>query len=414
MKGGRNMTYHRRAAEALIQKISQQFPVLLLTGPRQVGKTTLLNYLFEQHYRLVTLDDPLLRQQIKQDPLLFFQNFSGEKLLIDEVQYCPELFPYLKMEADRRKEAGQCILTGSQAFVLMKDVSESLAGRIAILNLQGVSLREQAGLEFSQAFLPSPEYVLAREEALRPYTDLWPKIHRGTMPRLVFNAEVDWTIYYSSYVQSYIERDVRSLTQVGDQNLFLQFMVALAARSGELLNYQSLAKDLGLSSITVKRWISILESSQIIYLLRPYANNHLKRAIKTPKIYFMDTGLLAYLTGWPNPETLMRGAQAGNIFETFLISEIVKSYLNAGIVRPPLFFYRDRDGKEIDLLIEQGEKIYPIKIKATARPNAKMSANFSVLKALKDHELQQGTILCQYPRKLLLSENTLALPIDYI
>ena len=191
-------------------------------------------------------------------------------------------------------------------------------------------------------------------------------------------------------------------------------MIALAARSGELLNYHSIAKDLAVCSDTIKRWLSILETSQIIYLLRPYSNNRLKWAIKTPKVYFMDTGLLAYLTAWTSPETLMRGAQAGSIFETFIISEIVKSYLNAGIVRPSLFFYRDRDGKEIDLIIEVEDQIYPIEIKLSAKPNAKMASHFRVLDQVRDRNILRGTILCQYPNKLFLSEDSLALPVHYI
>lgn len=408
------MKYYNRTIETLVKKISQQFPIVLITGPRQVGKSTLLKHLFQSEYQLVSLDDPLLQNQIAQDPMLFMQNYASQKLIIDEVQYNPELFPYLKMSVDQQHDNGKFILTGSQSFVLMNHVTESLAGRVAILNLQGTSLREQVEIDFNLPFLPKDDYLEARETKLVKYQNLWEKIHRGYLPRLVFNPEVDWRIYYESYLQSYIERDIRSLTQVGDERLFLRFMIALAARSGELLNYQSMAKDLGVSIDTIKRWVSILEASHIIYLLRPYSNNHLKRAIKTPKVYFLDTGLLAYLTGWPNALTMMRGAQSGNIFETFILSDILKSYLNAGIVRPPLYFYRDRDGKEIDLLIENGEDIYPIEIKASANPTLKMAQNFSVLNKIKDRDIKRGTILCQYPNKILLSEDVIALPIEYI
>ena len=409
----KKMKYYRRSIEQVINEYKEQFPILLLTGPRQVGKSTLFKELFRTEYKYFSLDDPILKEQIVNDPRLFLKN-NPEKLIIDEVQYAPSIFPYLKMKVDENREDGMYLMTGSQAFVLMKNVSETLAGRVGILELQGISLREQFDIEFNSPFIPNDEYIAEREKKITEYTNLWQRIHRGYMPELIFNDRKKWEFFYSSYVQTYIERDVRDLINISDESKFLKFMISLASRSGELLNYGAVANEVGISNETVKRWVSVLRTSRIIYLLEPYFNNHLKRVIKTPKIYFMDIGLLAYLTKWPTPETLANGAKAGNIFETFIISEIVKSYLNAGIINPPLYFYRDKDKKEIDLIIEEAEKIYPIEIKMSASPNKEMAKNFSVLKRKIDKEIGTGIIICQYDNKVYLSEDILVLPVEYI
>ena len=407
------MKYYRRSIEQVINEYKEQFPILLLTGPRQVGKSTLFKELFREEYKYFSLDDPILKEQLISDPRLFLKN-NPEKLIIDEVQYAPSIFPYLKMKVDENREDGMYLMTGSQAFVLMKNVSETLAGRVGILELQGISLREQFDIEFNKPFIPNEEYISEREKNITEYTDLWQRIHRGYMPELVFNDKKKWEFFYSSYVQTYIERDVRDLINISDESKFLKFMISLASRSGELLNYGAVANEVGVSNETVKRWVSVLRTSRIIYLMEPYFNNHLKRVIKTPKIYFMDVGLLAYLTKWPTPETLANGAKAGNIFETFVVSEIIKSYLNAGIINPPIYFYRDKDKKEIDLIIEEAEKIYPIEIKMSASPDKEMAKNFSVLKGKIDKEIGTGIIICQYDNKVYLSEDILVLPIEYI
>ena len=407
------MKYHRRSIEQIISEYKEQFPILLLTGPRQVGKSTLFKELFREEYKYFSLDDPILKEQIINDPRLFLKN-NPEKLIIDEIQYAPSIFPYLKMKVDENREDGMYLMTGSQAFVLMKNVSETLAGRVGILELQGISLREQFNIEFNKPFIPNEEYISKREKNITEYTNLWQRIHRGYMPELVFNDKKKWEFFYSSYVQTYIERDVRDLINISDESKFLKFMISLASRSGELLNYGAVANEVGVSNETVKRWVSVLRTSRIIYLMEPYFNNHLKRVIKTPKIYFMDVGLLAYLTKWPTPETLANGAKAGNIFETFVVSEIIKSYLNAGIINPPIYFYRDKDKKEIDLIIEEAEKIYPIEIKMSASPDKEMVKNFSVLKGKIDKEIGTGIIICQYDNKVYLSEDILVLPIEYI
>jgi len=407
------MKYYRRSIEQVINEYKEQFPILLLTGPRQVGKSTLFKELFQSKYKYFSLDDPILKEQIINDPRLFLKN-NPEKLIIDEIQYAPSIFPYLKMKVDENREDGMYLMTGSQAFVLMKNVSETLAGRVGILELQGISLREQFNIEFNKPFIPNEEYISEREKNIKEYTNLWQRIHRGYMPELVFNDKKKWEFFYSSYVQTYIERDVRDLINISDESKFLKFMISLASRSGELLNYGAVANEVGVSNETVKRWVSVLRTSRIIYLMEPYFNNHLKRVIKTPKIYFMDVGLLAYLTKWPTPETLANGAKAGNIFETFVVSEIIKSYLNVGIINPPIYFYRDKDKKEIDLIIEEAEKIYPIEIKMSASPDKEMAKNFSVLKGKIDKEIGTGIIICQYDNKVYLSEDILVLPIEYI
>ena len=407
------MKYYRRSIEQVINEYKEQFPILLLTGPRQVGKSTLFKELFREEYKYFSLDDPILKEQIINDPRLFLKN-NPEKLIIDEIQYAPSIFPYLKMKVDENREDGMYLMTGSQAFVLMKNVSETLAGRVGILELQGISLREQFDVEFNKPFIPNEEYISEREKNITEYTNLWQRIHRGYMPELVFNDKKKWEFFYSSYVQTYIERDVRDLITISDESKFLKFMISLASRSGELLNYGAVANEVGVSNETVKRWVSVLRTSRIIYLMEPYFNNHLKRVIKTPKIYFMDVGLLAYLTKWPTPETLSNGAKAGNIFETFVVSEIIKSYLNTGIINPPIYFYRDKDKKEIDLIIEEAEKIYPIEIKMSASPDKEMAKNFSVLKGKIDKEIGTGVIICQYDNKFYLSDDILVLPIEYI
>lgn len=389
----------------------KQFPAILVTGARQVGKSTLLKHIAKD-YAYLTFDDPLLLEQAKQEPRLFFLNRSGD-VILDEVQYAPELFPLLKLEIDKQQKNGMFLLSGSQAFELMQNVSETLAGRIAILKLQGLSLREILNIKFSPPFIPHRDYLSSREKTLKSPENIWQIIHKGDMPRL-YQQETDWEIYYSSYVSTYIERDVRQLTNIANSTDFTRFMVALASRSGELLNYSNVAQEVGVSNETIKRWTAILQTSGIIYLLQPYSNNHLKRAIKTPKVYFLNTGLMAYLTRWLTPETIAQGAKSGQFFESFVVSEIIKSFTNNGI-EPPLYFYRDTNQKEIDLIIEYDRTIYPIEIKTTASPNKKMAKSFELLNSLsKEFALGQGVIINQYPNKHYLAENLVALPVGYL
>lgn len=403
--------YIERHIQRILKELKKQFPALLLTGARQVGKSTLLQHTVPQ-YKYLTFDDPLLLEQAKQEPRLFFLNHS-HPIILDEVQYAPELFSLLKLEIDKQKENGMFLLSGSQAFELMQNVSETLAGRIAILQLKGLSLREINKVEFYLPFIPNNDYFTKREQHLQSYNNVWEFIHKGDMPRL-YEQETHWEVYYASYVSTYIERDVKQLINIQDSSQFTRFMVSIAARSGELLNYSSIAQEVGIAIDTVRRWTAILQTAGIVYLLQPYSNNHLKRAIKTPKVYMLDTGLMAYLTKWLTPETIQNGAKSGQFFETFVVSQIIKSFSNNGI-EPPLYFYRDTNQKEIDIIIEYDRTLYPIEIKTTARPNKKMATSFKLLeKVSNDVTIGNGIIINQYPDKLWISDNLVSLPVEYI
>ncbi|MFA7673319.1 MAG: ATP-binding protein [Clostridia bacterium] len=413
---------NRTITDHLINTI-KTFPAVLITGPRQVGKSSLLQ-MVAKDFEYITFDNPLYLQQAKSDPELFLINHSS-KLILDEIQYIPELFTYLKIRIDEMRFAAlqnnqsqKCLflLSGSQAYGLMQNVSESLAGRLAILPLQGISYREQKNISCSEPFLPTEEYLTVRKKESVDLTDLWSLIHRGYMPRLVASND-DWETFYSSYVSTYIERDVNQISNIGDRGDFVRFMASVAARSGELLNYNSISKDLGISATTVKRWIQILETSGIIMQLYPYCSNHLKRMIKTPKVYFMDTGLMAWLTRWITPETIKHGAKAGQFFETFVVSEIVKSFLNAGKSLHNLYFYRDADQKEIDLIIEENRTVYPIEIKMTAKPEKRMTQTFRILEdAIKADNMQigDGAIIDLYPDLLLIDKKAWSIPVGYL
>ncbi|AEW77114.1 LOW QUALITY PROTEIN: putative AAA+ superfamily ATPase [Aggregatibacter actinomycetemcomitans ANH9381] len=402
--------YLSRQIQPLVSRLLKQFPAVLVTGARQVGKSTLLKHIAKD-YAYLTFDDPLLLEQAKQEPRLFFLNHAGN-VILDEVQYAQELFSLLKLEIDKQQKNGMFLLSGSQAFELMQNVSETLAGRIAILKLQGLSLREILNVEFYLPFIPSRDYLASREKMLKSPENIWQIIHKGDMPRL-YQQETDWEIYYSSYVSTYIERDVRQLTNITNTTDFTRFMVALASRSGELLNYSNVAQEVGVSNETIKRWTAILQTSGIIYLLQPYSNNHLKRTIKTPKIYFLNTGLMAYLTKWLTPETISKGAKSGQFFESFVVSEIIKSFTNNGI-EPPLYFYRNTNQKEIDLIIEYDRTIYPIEIKTTANPNKKWQKVLRCNSLGKESTIGLGVIINQYPNKHYLAENLVALPVRYL
>ncbi len=406
------INYIPRQIQPMLERLMLQFPAVMITGARQVGKSTLLQRTAKD-YRYVTLDDPLLCEQAKKEPNLFLLNHP-RRVIIDEVQYAPELFRLLKLAIDREQQNGLFLLSGSQAFELMQNVSESLAGRVAVLKLLGLSLREIRHETFDQPFVPTMTYLTDRQGD-GVIENLWQIIHQGSMPRL-YQQPTDWEVYYASYVATYIERDVRQIVNVNNIGDFARFMVSVASRSGELVNYNNIAQEVGVSNDTVKRWLTVLEMSGIVYLLQPYHHNHLKRAIKTPKLYMLDTGLMAYLTKWLTPETIQHGAKSGQFFETFVVSEIVKSFYNQGI-QAPIYFYRDTNQKEIDVVIEYQQTLYPIEIKTTANPTKKMASNFRVLRDyLPAHELQVacGVIISQYPNKLWLDENLVSVPVGYL
>lgn len=377
--------YIKRAIENSIIKISDTFPVLLLTGPRQVGKTTLLQHLAEPDRTYITLDDPDVRFLAKNDPALFMQRYTPP-VIIDEIQYAPEILPYIKMSVDRSKNRGDFWLTGSQMFHMMKNVSESLAGRVGIVNLLGLSGSEIDRIR-SEPFTTIPERLMARAKVARKMSlaDIYERIFRGGMPALYTGDEINLETFYSSYMNTYLQRDIKDLTQVADEMSFYNFMVAVAARTAKPIIYDELAKDAGISAPTAKKWLSILVSSRIVALVQPYHNNVLKRIVKTPLLHFLDTGLCAYLLKWGNAEILERGAMAGSFFESWVFSEIYKSYLNAG-KEPPIFYYRDKDKKEIDLLLHYDGALYPIEIKKSASPGSEAIKHFKVLNPVTEPE----------------------------
>ena len=405
--------YIARHIEKTIEKSFAAFPAVLITGPRQVGKSTLLLNRFK-NIPNVTLDNPLQLLSLRQDPVEFFKLHSSP-LIIDEVQRAPECFSVLKYMIDSDRRAGMYILTGSQKYALMKGVSESLAGRIGIIDMLGLSDREIYEDPFDRPFLPTSDYLLERRPKMAPsIQNLWERIHRGSMPELYSNENMDCEQYYAAYVDTYIERDVKQLGSVGDTLAFTQFMTALASRTGELLNAASLARDVGVDSKTVKRWLSILQASNIIYLLQPFSLNINKRIIKTPKVYFTDTGLVCYLCRWLTPETLANGAMAGSIYETFIVSEILKSYYNAG-KEPDLYFFRNTDGQEVDLLFYRDGKLYPIEIKKTSSPNVKDAKHFGTLSTFfPSLEVSEGGIICNAEDLLPLGQNLKIIPFRFI
>ena len=410
------MAYIERAITSVLKKRVTTSKCLLLTGARQVGKSTLVKHVFPEFHR-ANFDDRLTRLQAREEPKLFFMN-NPRPLFIDEVQKENSILEEIKQIVDDSDQRGEFILSGSQKLELMKGVSESLAGRVSVMELTGLSLREIKGISFNHHFIPSEEYLREREKELRPYSNIWKIIHKGSYPEL-YDVDRDWQDYYSSYVATYLERDINELI-AADSLTFTKFMTSVAARTGEMLNYANIAGEVGVSEPTIKNWISVLERTGIVYILQPYSSSALTRAIKTPKIYFRDTGLACYLTRWLSPETLMNSAVAGNMFETFVVSEILKSYSNEGRdYRFSIFYYRSKDKRssgenEIDLVIQEDGKLYPVEIKMTGNPKADMGAANQVLDKIPDKKRGTGVILCLINKKTYLRENLIALPIEYI
>ena len=419
------MKYIKRSIEDIVEKGEKTFKCVLVTGARQTGKSTLLKTLFPNK-KYVAIDDPFIEDQAKQNANMFMM-LNPPPVIYDEIQRVPELFRYIKIKCDEDERKGLFCLSGSQPFELMKNASESLAGRVDIIELAGLSLREITNDSFNEPFVPNLEYIEKRNKTARPINNIWEIIHRGSYPELQ-DKSIEWSAYYSSYVKTYLERDVRQLSAVQNLDDFRRFMVAVAARTGQMLNYSNIANEIGKDQGTVKNWISILEASGIIYLLEPFSNSVLTRAIKTPKVYFRDTGLAAYLTRWLTPETLALGAMSGHIFETFVISEILKSYSNKGIdYKYCVFYYRGKDKKivkkdgeekeiesEIDLIIEENGILYPIEIKQNSQVSVDDTTAFTILDKVENKKRGIGAVLCLCPQPGMLRDNVLQLPIWYI
>ena len=379
--------YYERTIEPTLRSINESFPVLLLTGPRQIGKSTLLNKMADSNRKIVSLGNPTIRALAKNDPELFLQRYAPPAL-IDEVQYAPELFDYIKVYLNTHNRSGDFWLTGSQTFHLMKRVTESLAGRVGVVRMLGLSNGEILGKQFP-AFMVEPQELLKRMNEASPMNinEIYARIFKGSMPRLYETDIVNRDEYFESYLETYISRDIKGLSQVADELSFLNFIGIVAARTATNVNYDVLASESGVSAPTAKQWLSILVSSGLVALIPPFSNNALKRIIKAPRMYFLDTGLCSYIMRWPNSEVLERSAMSGAFFETWVVSEIYKSYINNG-KRPPLFFYRDSNKKEIDLIIHTGETINPIEIKKGSAPKDALK-NFSVLKPVENESSEE-------------------------
>lgn len=410
------MAYIKRAISDILKNRVKTSKCTLIVGARQVGKSTLIKHEFSE-YNKTNFDDRLTRLQAKEEPKLFFLN-NPCPLFIDEVQKEGSVLEEIKQKVDESDQRGQFILSGSQKLELMKGVSESLAGRVSVCELSGLSLREINQIDFNKHFVPTDEYIIEREKKLKEYSNIWDIIHKGSYPEL-YDIERDWQDFYSSYVSTYLERDINELIST-DSITFTKFLTAVAARTGEMLNFANIAGEIGVSEPTVKKWISILERTGIVYLLQPYSASALNRAIKTPKIYFRDTGLACYLTRWLTADALKNSAVAGNMFETFIVSEILKSYSNEGRdYRFNIFYYRGKDKNvtnenEIDLIIEENGMLYPVEIKMSGNPKTSMGATNQVLDKIQDKQRGMGIILCLIDKKIYLRENLMALPISYI
>ena len=408
--------YITRHMEKPVMELNEQYPVLLLTGPRQVGKTTMLEHLIEvegKGRKKVSLDDLTLRELAKTDPKMFFQLYQPP-LLIDEVQYAPELFPYIKIMVDERHQPGDFWLTGSQLFKMMEGVQESLAGRVALLHLSPLSqseiMKRPPEPPFSLELPLLSERQNGRQMLNTP--EVFQRIHQGGMPALVTGIYSNASIFYSSYIDTYMERDVRRLSNDIDSLKFLRFLRSVAARTSQQVNYKGIADDAEIDQTTAKNWLHVLEALGIIFLLEPYSNNVLKRTVSTPKLYFYDSGIVCYLTRWSSPETAMEGAMSGALLENYTVAEIIKTYQNAG-QEPFLCYYRDKDAREIDLILERDGKLFPIEIKKMASPPKKLTKVFDLI---DKSPLQRGTgaILCMADQLGAFDQNNLIVPISLI
>ena len=377
--------YFTRKIEKLFLESLKQFPVCLITGARQVGKSTMLQNVLKK-YKYVSLDDPMIRKAAKEDPNLFLSTYSSP-VIIDEIQYAPELLSYIKMKVDaNRHEYGRYVLTGSQIFQVMQGVSESLAGRIAIFNLYPFDFEEIKTDVFNDNLI-------------------FQSCLKGFYPEFYVNEKLDPALWFSSYLNTYIERDIRNIKAISDLSKFQSFISILATRAGKILNLSSISKECGITQPTCKSWLSILESTYIIYLLKPFHNNRKKRVIKSPKLYFVDTGLLCFLFGIDTINRLLKSVENGAIFENMIVMEAVKR-LAYQKEKTNCYYYRTQNDIEVDLIIEKGNDLIPYEIKFTKTVSKKMAKSLKIFQ--DDHNIKKGYLLSLYKETLPLYEQTQA------
>ena len=417
--------YINRTMEITIEKMKKSFPVIMITGPRQVGKTTLLSIMADKNkdekINFISLDDLNARTLAIEDPELFLRTYEMP-LIIDEFQYAPKLLSYIKIIVDQKrlenlkdnniKCNGLFYLTGSQAFETMENVTESLAGRIAILDMNGLTNREIENMQ-DEVFVPDLEILKNKKKTEVVSTiQLFEKIIKGSYPEIYKNQEIDRNEYFETYIRTYIERDIRQLINVQDEIKFLKFISNVAVRTGQELNLSDICNGIGITSVTAEKWLSILKNTGIVYLLQPYSNNNVARIVKKPKVYFMDTGLACYLAGYMDSVTLEKSAYNGAIFETYVISEIIKSYINNGLdAKKYLYYYRDNNGKEIDLLIIKNNVVYPIEVKKSANPGNEAIKNFSVVNKF-GLEIGNGGVICMKSEIFPIDRENNYIPIE--
>ena len=419
--------YISRTMEKTVDKMKKSFPVIMITGPRQVGKTTLLSMMAEkdknEKINFISLDDLNARTLAIEDPELFLRTYEMP-LIIDEFQYAPNLLSYIKIIVDKKrlenlknnrvKCNGLFYLTGSQAFETMENVTESLAGRIAVLDMNGLTNRELENIE-DEVFVPDLEILKNKKHTeVLSTIQVFDQIIKGSYPEIYKNGELDRNEYFETYIRTYIERDIRQLINVQDEIKFLKFISNVAVRTGQELNLSDICNGIGITSVTAEKWLSILKNTGIVYLLQPYSNNNVARIVKKPKVYFMDTGLACYLAGYMDSKTLEKSAYNGAIFETYVISEIIKSYINNGLdAKKYLYYYRDNNGKEIDLLIIKNNVVYPIEIKKSANPGKEAIKNFSVVKKF-GLEVGNGGVICMKSEIFPIDRENNYIPIELI
>lgn len=405
------MNYINRAIEKAFLETQKEYPVVLLTGPRQVGKTTMLRKLMEGSKRRYVSLDEFDARSLAKDPAAFFQVYKPP-ILIDEVQYAPELFSYIKIIVDKTHRKGDFWLTGSQTYKLMQGIKESLAGRIAIMQLQSLSQSEISGYE-NQPFEVDIEKIENKDYKPKEIPEVFANIFTGGMPEIISKAVTNIQGYYKNYVASYIDRDVKYMANEIDELKYYDFIKSVAARTAQQLNIAEIARDVGINEVTAKRWLGILEALGIIFVLHPYSNNVLKRALKKPKLYFYDTGLPVHIIGWSTAEITMNSPMNRAYFENFVISEIYKSYYNSG-KEPVMYYYRDKEGQEIDLILEKDGILHPIEIKKAAIITKEMISNFSVLKAVYPYSVGKGAVICNAQKLSAINQNALIIPVSTI